>query len=137
MRFIDDLCPPALLYLLFVVVHVGLDLSLRQFATALIKVVMGVSGVIILDALCSVDLGIVSWGIVATPFIMVALASSISLGLGLDRMMMNAMREGFAGDLVRDTSHAKKKRDKDLIYNEAALDTSIDVARPGNTDTIF
>lgn len=98
---------------------------------------MGVSGVIILDALCSVDLGIVSWAIVATPFIMVALASSISLGLGLDRMMMNAMREGFAGDLVRDTSHAKKKRDKDLVYNEAALDTSIDVARPGNTDTIF
>lgn len=137
MRFIDELCPPALLYLLFVVVHVGLDLSLRQFATALIKVVMGVSGVIILDALCSVDLGIVSWAIVATPFIMVALASSISLGLGLDRMMMNAMREGFAGDLVRDTSHAKKKRDKDLVYNEAALDTSIDVARPGNTDTIF
>lgn len=137
MRFIDELCPPALLYLLFVVVHVGLDLSLRHFATALIKVVMGVSGVIILDALCSVDLGIVSWAIVATPFIMVALASSISLGLGLDRMMMNAMREGFAGDLVRDTSHAKKKRDKDLVYNEAALDTSIDVARPGNTDTIF
>ena len=96
MRFIDELCPPALLYLLFVVVHVGLDLSLRQFATALIKVVMGVSGVIILDALCSVDLGIVSWAIVATPFIMVALASSISLGLGLDRMMMNAMREGLS-----------------------------------------
>jgi len=137
MRFIDELCPPALLYLLFVVVHVGLDLSLRHFATALIKVVMGVSGVIILDALCSVDLGIVSWAIVATPFIMVALASSISLGLGLDRMMMNAMREGFSGDLVRDTSHAKKKRDNDLVYNEAALDTSIDVARPGNTDTIF
>jgi len=137
MRFIDELCPPALLYLLFVVVHVGLDLSLRHFATAIIKVVMGVSGVIILDALCSVDLGIVSWAIVATPFIMVALASSISLGLGLDRMMMNAMREGFSGDLVHDTSHAKKNRDKDLVYNEAALDTSIDVARPGNTDTIF
>jgi len=137
MRFIDELCPPALLYLLFVVVHVGLDLSLRHFATALIKVVMGVSGVIILDALCSVDLGIVSWAIVATPFIMVALASSISLGLGLDRMMMNAMREGFSGDLVADNSGAKKKRDKDLVYNEESLDTSIDVARPGNTDTIF
>lgn len=137
MRFIDELCPPALLYLLFVVVHVGLDLSLRHFATALIKVVMGVSGVIILDALCSVDLGIVSWAIVATPFIMVALASSISLGLGLDRMMMNAMREGFSGDLVPDNSAAKKKRDKDLVYNEESLNTSIDVARPGNTDTIF
>lgn len=95
MRFIDALCPPALLYLLYIVVHVGLDLTLGLFATAAAKVVMGVAGVVILDALCSVDLGVVSWAIVATPFIMVALATSISLGLGIDRQVSLAMREGF------------------------------------------
>lgn len=56
---------------------------------------MGLAGVVILDALCSVDLGVVSWAIVVTPFIMVALASSISLGLGLDRMLAKSMKEGF------------------------------------------
>jgi hypothetical protein len=63
---------------------------------------MGVAGVVILDALCSVDLGVVSWVIVATPFIMVALASSISLGLGMDRMAANLMRDGFANPLTGD-----------------------------------
>lgn len=95
MRFIDSLCPPALLYALYTTIHVGLDLSLGLIATALIKVVMGVGGVVILDALCGVDLGIVSWAIVATPFIMVALASSISLGLGIDRMASRMVKEGF------------------------------------------
>lgn len=96
MRFIDSLCPPALLYLLYIVIHVGLDLSLSMFVTALAKVVMGVAGVVILDALCSVDLGVVSWAIVSTPFIMVALATSISLGLGIDRQVGLLAREGFA-----------------------------------------
>jgi len=95
MRFVDALCPPALLYLLYIVVHIGLDLSFGLFATAVGKVVMGVTGVIILDALCSVDLGVVSWVIVATPFIMVALATSISLGLGIDRAAGKLMRENF------------------------------------------
>jgi hypothetical protein len=96
MRFIDALCPPALLYLLYIVVHVGLDLTLGLFATAAGKVVMGVAGVVILDALCSVDLGVVSWAIVATPFIMVALATSISLGLGIDRQVGLLLREKFS-----------------------------------------
>jgi hypothetical protein len=106
MRFIDALCPPALLYLLYIVVHVGLDLSLGLFATAAGKVVMGVAGVVILDALCSVDLGVVSWAIVATPFIMVALATSISLGLGIDRQVGLLLREKFSL-----TGDNKKNRD--------------------------
>jgi len=72
-----------------------------RFATALIKVVMGVAGVIILDALCGVDLGIVSWAIVATPFLMVALASSISLGLGMDRMLFEKFSQPITGDNLK------------------------------------
>lgn len=109
MRFIESLCPPALLYALYSTVHVGLDLSLGMYATAGIKAIMAIAGVVILDALCGVDLGIVSWAIVATPFVMVALASSISLGLGIDRMASSAMKEGFSvltGDNM-------KNRDKD------------------------
>jgi uncharacterized membrane protein YhiD involved in acid resistance len=94
-QFIDFLCPPALLYVLYTTIHVGLDLSLGMYMTALIKAGMGVAGAIILDALCSVDLGIVSWAIVATPFIMVALASSISLGLGIDRLTSQVVKETF------------------------------------------
>ena len=108
MRFIENLCTPALLYLLYSVIHIGLDVSLGLFVTAAFKVVMAVVGVVILDALCGVDLGIVSWAIVATPFIIVALASAISLGLGIDRMAMSYVQEKF----MPLTGDNKKNRDK-------------------------
>lgn len=107
MRFIDALCPPALLYLIYIVVHVGLDLSLGLYITAIVKVVTGIAGTLVLDAFCGVDLGIVSWAIVATPFIITALAASISIGLGIDRMLMKKV-EGFS-PLTADNS---KNRDK-------------------------
>jgi hypothetical protein len=93
-----------------------------MYATAGIKAIMAVAGVVILDALCGVDLGIVSWAIVATPFVMVALASSISLGLGIDRMASTAMKEGF---LVL-TGDNLKNRDKIVsqLKNSDALPLS-------------
>jgi hypothetical protein len=117
MRFIDSLCPPALLYLIYTTIHIGLDLSLGLFATALIKSVMAIAGVVILDALCSVELGVVSWVIVATPFIMVALASSISLGLGLDRLAATAVRENFY--LTADNSMNKNDKIGPLVGDNA------------------
>ena len=85
MRFIDRLCPPALLYLVFVALSVGLDVSFGLFLTAAVKAVVGVAVVVVLDAFCSVDLGVVSWFIVAVPFVITALATAISLGLDADR----------------------------------------------------
>ncbi len=96
MRFIDALCPPALLYLLFVTIQVALDLSLGMLMTAAVKTLLGVAGVVILDALCGVDLGVVSWAIVATPFIVTALATSISIGIGLDKAVATKAKETFA-----------------------------------------
>lgn len=95
MRFIDILCPPALLYLLYIVIQVGLDLSLGLWLTAVVKAVSGIAGTIILDTLCGVELGVVSWVIVATPFLMTAAATTIALGLGIDRMAAKYVTENF------------------------------------------
>jgi hypothetical protein len=95
MRFIENLCPPALLYLVYIVVQVGLDISLGLILTAGIKLVVGVAGTFILNAFCGVDLGIVSWAVIATPFIMTALAMSIALGLGIDRTATQMIKEKF------------------------------------------
>jgi len=108
MRFIEALCPPALLYALYIVVQLGLDVSLGLYATAVVKAIMGLAGVVILDTLCGVDLGIVSWVIVATPFIMTAVATTISLGLGIDRLASRFVEERFT-PLTADN---KKNRDK-------------------------
>lgn len=96
MRFIDTLCPPALLYLLFVTIQVALDLSLGHVITASIKVATGVAGVVILDALCGVDLGIVSWFIIATPFVVTSLATAIALGLDIENKTQTKVKEAFS-----------------------------------------
>ena len=84
MRFIDRLCPPALLYLVFLALSVGLDVSFGLFLTAAVKSLFGLATVVVLDALCSVDLGVVAWFIVAAPFVITALATAISMGLNVD-----------------------------------------------------
>lgn len=128
MHFIDSLCPPALLYLLYIVVHVGLDLSLGMFFTAAVKVVTGIAGVLILDALCSVDLGVVSWAIVATPFIMVAVGTAISIGLGMDRMAATMMRESFS------PISADNKKNKDIYVTQFKHESG---ALPLNSDSVY
>ena len=123
MRFLDALCPPALLYLIYIVVHVALDLSLGLYITAIIKVITGIAGTLVLDAFCGIDLGIVSWAVVATPFIITALATSISLGLGIDRMLGKQL-ESFS-PLTADN---EKNRDKYVtqLKQEDALPISTD-----------
>jgi hypothetical protein len=96
MRFIDFLCPPAMLYLIFVTIQVALDVSLGHLMTAAVKSVGGLVGVVVLDALCGIDLGIVSWFLVAIPFVVTSLATAIALGLDLDRRATVKVKETFA-----------------------------------------
>ena len=102
MRFIEDLCPPAFLFMLYVVVHVALDLSLGYYWMAGIKVVTGVVQVFLLNAFCKFDLGIVSWVIISTPFLIMALATSIAMGLQMDRTLSVAFAERFTMPLSKD-----------------------------------
>lgn len=95
MRFIDNLCPPALLYALFLAVQLGFDVADFAWLTVLSKVVFGGATVFILDLLCRLDLGIVSWFIMAVPFVTTALATSIAMGLQLDRLLASKVKETF------------------------------------------
>lgn len=85
MRFIDSLCPPALLYLLFITIQIALDVSLGMLSLAAVKLVVGGLIVYALNALCGVKLGIVSWAIVATPFIITSLATAVALGIAVSK----------------------------------------------------
>lgn len=87
MRFLNELCPPALLYAAFLAVGLGFDVADLRVWTAASKVIFGGATVYVLDLLCRVDLGIVSWFIVAVPFIVTALATSVAMGLNLDAQL--------------------------------------------------
>jgi hypothetical protein len=88
MRFIEALCPPALLYLIFLVVQLGLDLSLGMWVTFAIKLVLGAAVVKVLDTFCGIGLSPVSWFLVASPFVITALATAISMGTNFDDIVL-------------------------------------------------
>lgn len=102
MRFIEDLCPPALLYLIFLVVQLGLDASLGMWVTMVVKAILGFAVVIVLDMFCGIELGVVSWFLVATPFLVTALATAIAMGTRFDDIILQRVQEKFVDKEARD-----------------------------------
>lgn len=96
MRFIEDLCPPALLYLIFLVVQLGLDASLGMWVTFVVKTFLGFATVAVLDVFCDINLGVVSWFLVAAPFLITALGTAIAMGTHFDEIVLVQMKEGFS-----------------------------------------
>ena len=106
MQFVESLCPPALLYLIFLVVQLGLDASLGLWATLVIKAILGGAVVLVLDTFCGVGLSVASWFLVAAPFFITVLATAISIGTGFDNKILDG--------LVREKFRDKKAKKDDL-----------------------
>ena len=79
------LCPPALLYLILCSIQIIIDFIQGLYKIALIKIGVTIVMTIVLNVLCEIDLGIISWIIVLVPFLfMTIIASVILVALGLD-----------------------------------------------------
>jgi len=82
---ISRLCPPALIYLIFCIIQIGIDVMKGYNNTALIKVWVTFVFTILLNYLCQSGLGIISWIIVFVPFILMTVIVAMLLMLfGLD-----------------------------------------------------
>jgi hypothetical protein len=96
MRFIEDLCPPALLYAIFLAIQLGFDASLGLWATFVVKFFLGVAVVLVLDMFCGIGLSAVSWFVIAAPFIITSLATAIAMGTDFDTIVIGQIaKEGF------------------------------------------
>lgn len=116
MQAIESLCPPALLFLLMLVIQLGLDASLGLLATFVIKAVLGVATVVVLDMLCGIELSVVSWFLVATPFIVSALATAIAIGTDFDETVLNGLvYETF---LVKDAKMDDLPADSNAVHQQ-------------------
>jgi hypothetical protein len=79
------LCTPALLYLILCSIQIIIDFIQGLYNIALIKIGVTIVMTIVLNVLCEIDLGIISWIIVLIPFLfMTIIASIILVALGLN-----------------------------------------------------
>jgi hypothetical protein len=120
MRFIEDLCPPALLYLLFLVAQLGLDASLGLWVTFVIKTFLGLAVVILLDTFCTIDLGIVSWFLVAAPFVITALGTAIAMGSNFDVLVLTQVTEKFTDKKAKSADDLLSTADPTIVSTPTA-----------------
>ena len=76
---INNLCGPALIYLVFSLTKIIINIFKELYNTAFLKFIVMIVFTILLNILCEKGLGVVSWMIVFVPFIFMTLITSILL----------------------------------------------------------
>jgi len=80
-----NLCPPAIIYLIFSITQILIDLFKGLYNTAFMKVIVAAMVTLLLNILCEKGLSVVSWIIVFIPFILMTVIVSMLLYVfGLD-----------------------------------------------------
>ena len=76
---IKNLCAPALLYLVFSLTQIIIDIFKNMYNTAFFKFIVMILFTLGLNILCQRGLGIISWFIVFIPFIMMTIITTLLL----------------------------------------------------------
>ena len=80
-----NLCPPAIIYLIFSITQILIDLFKGLYNTAFMKVIVASMVTLLLNILCEKGLSVVSWIIVFIPFILMTVIVTMLLYIfGLD-----------------------------------------------------
>jgi hypothetical protein len=80
-----ELCPPALIYLIFSITQIIIDIFKGLYNTAFFKFIVMIMITFLLNALCQQGLSIISWFIVFIPFILMSVIVTMLLYIfGLD-----------------------------------------------------
>ena len=80
-----QICPPALIYLIFSITQVSIDTVQGAYNTALVKIWVAFVFTVLLNYLCLSGLNVISWLIVFIPFIlMTVIVSMLLMMFGLD-----------------------------------------------------
>ena len=79
MGSVNNLCAPALFYLVFSLTHVIIDIFKEQYNQSFFKFIVMIFFTILLHLLCRRGLGVISWMIVFIPFISLSFLTAILL----------------------------------------------------------
>ncbi len=74
---LENVCPPALLYLAFSIIQIIIDLYRGDSLQAMFKFIVMIIFTIVLNAICRAGMSIISWFIVFIPFILMTYLTTI------------------------------------------------------------
>ena len=74
---VEYICPPAILYLAFSITQIIIDIFRGDTNTAFLKFIVMIIFTVVLNLLCSVGLGVISWFIVFIPFILMTYITTV------------------------------------------------------------
>jgi len=75
----DNLCMPAILYIVFSLTQIIIDIFKNMYNMAFLKFMVMIIFTILLNLLCKNGLGIISWFIVFLPFITMTILTTLIL----------------------------------------------------------
>ena len=106
MATINKLCSPALIYLVFALTQIIIDIFKSLYSQAFFKFIQMIFFTLLLNILCTRGLGIVSWIIVFIPFILMTVITGIlMIVFGLDPA---------SGDYTVDVDESENNKDADV-----------------------
>jgi hypothetical protein len=73
----DNLCSPAILYVVFSITQIIIDIFKNMYSMAFLKFIVMIIFTILLNMLCKNGLGIISWFIVFLPFITMTILTTL------------------------------------------------------------
>jgi hypothetical protein len=76
---LKNICPPALIYLVFSLTQVGIDTVQGMYNIAFVKIWVTMIFTILLNFLCESGLGVISWLIVFLPFMLMTVIVTMLL----------------------------------------------------------
>ena len=79
MGIVETLCPPALIFLVFSIIQILIDIFKAYYNQAFFKFISMIILTLLLNILCKKGLGIISWLLVFIPFILMTFISVILL----------------------------------------------------------
>lgn len=134
---LENVCPPALLYLAFSIIQIIIDLYRGDSVQAMFKFIVMIIFTIVLNAICKAGMSIISWFIVFIPFILMTYITTIlffvfGINPGKVSQKEKHCSETMFGCCDDGVTTKRDPSGRNCPYNPVIMPISIDVPMPWN-----
>tara|TARA_B110000285_G_C14951254_1_gene526903 strand:+ start:201 stop:809 length:609 start_codon:yes stop_codon:yes gene_type:complete len=117
MTSVDKICTPALIYLVFALTQIIIDIFKSLYSQAFFKFIQMIFFTLLLHILCARGLGIVSWIVVFIPFILMTVITAILMIV----FGLNPSSGDYTVDVNETSEDRKRRRNKRTDITEDTI----------------